>query len=80
MSKNQPIDLLANYIVAEVPGAPNGTDEDEDVCSCAMRLLKEYRSALEEIVKVLEVPGGGYPPFVGTVHEIARRALSGKLV
>lgn len=43
MSKKQEIDLLANYIMAEIPGEPS---RDEGAGETAVRLLKEYRAKL----------------------------------
>ena len=42
MKKSQ-IDLLADYIMAEVPGEPS---RDEGAGETAVRLLKEYRTRL----------------------------------
>ena len=39
------IDLLANYIMADIPGEPS---RDEGAGDCAIRLLKKYRASLGE--------------------------------
>ncbi len=45
------IDLLADYITGEIPGEPS---QDEGAGETAVRLLREYRSKLNRVVKELE--------------------------
>jgi len=73
MSADEQTKLVADYIMASVPGEPS---RNEGAGRCAVRLLDKYRTALIEIMRELGVPGAGYPAPVANAHEIARRALS----
>ena len=72
MSAKQQIELLANYIMGNVPGEPS---RDEGAGSCAVRLLSRYREALARIYHETGVPGPGYPVCVENAYQIATRAL-----
>ena len=73
MSAEQQNKLVADYIMANVPGEPSsGAGGAGD---CAVRLLGEYRAALSRIMHELGVPGPDYPAPVANAHEIAKQAL-----
>jgi len=72
MSAKQQTKLVADYIMAEVPGEPS---RDEGAGDCAVRLLDKYRTALVEVMNGLGVPGAGCPAPVANAYEIAGRAL-----
>ena len=71
MSAKEQTKLLANYIMAEIPGEPSRSEGAGD---CAVRLLKEYRQAMKQIMEMLSVPPE-YPAFVGQAYQIASDAL-----
>jgi hypothetical protein len=73
MNKSQ-IDILADYIMFNIPGEPS---QDEGAGSCAVRLLKSYRKAFEQIKAELGVPQPGYPQPVANAYDIATKALGG---
>ena len=72
MSANQQTKLIADYIMANVPGEPS---RDEGAGRCAVRLLAKYRIALTEIMSELGVPDEGYPMPVANAYEIAKQTL-----
>lgn len=72
MSAKQQTRLVANYIMANVPGEPG---RDEGAGQCAVRLLAKYRAALTGIMRELGIPGTGYPAPVANAYEIAKCAL-----
>lgn len=72
MSTDQQNELVANYIMANVPGEPS---RSEGAGECAVRLLAKYRTALIEIMSELGVPGEGYPMPVANAYEIAKQTL-----
>ncbi len=74
MSAEEQTELLANYIMANVPGEPS---RDEGAGRCAVRLLAEYRGAFQRIMNELGVPGPGYPAPVANAWEIAAKAILG---
>ncbi len=74
MSAEQQTKVLADYIMAEIPGAPSGSDGGAG--DCAVRLLTEYRDALHRIMLELGVPGPDYPMPVVNAYTIAADALS----
>jgi len=65
------IDLLANYIMSEIEGEPS---QSEGAGMTAVRLLREYRSAMEQALLELGVPNEDYPAPVANAVEILRRA------
>jgi len=69
------IQLLANYIMWEIPGEPSRSEGAGDT---AIRLLRQYCLALDRIVHELGIPHPGYPAPVANAYEIARDALGGK--
>jgi len=72
MTAEQQTELLANYIMFQVPGEPS---QDEGAGRCAARLLRKYRTALARIMSELGVPGSGYPTPAANAHEIAKQTL-----
>jgi len=72
MSEEEQTKLVADYIMANVPGEPS---RDEGAGGCAVRLLDKYRTALAQIMNELGVPGQGYPQPAADAYEIAERAL-----
>lgn len=64
--------LLADYIMANVPGEPS---RDEGAGECAVRLMRWYRSGFSRIMAELGVPGDGYPAPMANAYDIAKRAL-----
>lgn len=72
MSAEQQTGILANYIMAEIPGEPS---RDEGAGTCGVRLLKKYRDALRTIMNELGVPQPRYPQPVANAYEIAKEAL-----
>lgn len=74
MSANNQIQLLADYIMAEIPGEPGLSQGAGDV---AVRLLKHYRNVLDQIMHELGVPQPDYPAPVANAYYLAEAALSG---
>ncbi len=72
MSAEQQTELLANYIMANVPGEPSLS---EGAGECAVRLLVHYRDALERVKAELGVPGPDYPMPVANAWKIADKTL-----
>ena len=72
MSAEQQIAVVANYIMAQIPGEPSRSEGAGD---CAIRLLKEYRDALRAIRAQLSEPHLDDPPHVVSAYEIAKAAL-----
>jgi hypothetical protein len=66
------IDLLADYIMSEIPGEPS---QDEGAGDCAVRLLKKYRRALEAIMQNLGEPGPEYFANVVHAYNVAKNTL-----
>ena len=64
--------ILAQYIIEEVPGEPS---KDEGAGDTAVRLLKAYRKALNDIINELGVPQPLYPQPVANAYDIAKKAL-----
>ena len=75
MSAEQQIEVVANYIMAHVPGEPSRSEGAGD---CAVRLLTTYRAALVQIMRELGVPNAGYPSSVANAYEIAWLTLGGE--
>ena len=73
MSAKQQIKILADYIMAEIPGEPSRSEGAGDT---AVRLLKQYRDAFVEIMNELGMPGEGYPTPVVNAYEVAVSALT----
>jgi hypothetical protein len=73
MSAEGQIDLLANYIMEEMP------EEifDGGACTVAVAVLKKYREAFRDIMNELGVPGDEYPAPVANAYRIAERILDG---
>lgn len=67
------IEILADYIIAEIPGEPSAGCGGAG--SCAVRLLKEHRDAFRAIMAEIGVPGPGYPAPVANAYDIAKKAL-----
>lgn len=61
MSAKQQMKLIADYIMANVPGEPSG--DTGGAGDCAVRLLDKYRTALGRIMHETDA------------HEIAKQAL-----
>ena len=76
MEKTQ-LDILAEYIMAEIPGEPS---HSEGVGDCAVRMLKFYRDALSKVKQELGVPGPGYMAPVANAYDIADAALRGYVI
>ena len=72
MSAEKQTELLANYIMSDVPGEPS---QDEGAGDTAVRLLKRYRAALTKIKQELGVPDENYPAPVANAYNIALVAL-----
>jgi len=72
MSAEQQISVLANYIMAEVPNEPSCNEGAGDT---AVRILRQYRSALERIMRELGVPQQDYPAPVENAYKIAEDTL-----
>lgn len=72
MSARQQIDILASYIMADVPGEPSRSEGAGDT---AVRVLKQYRQALDDIMRELGVPQPGYPTPVSNAYKIAQDSL-----
>ena len=72
MTAKSEIEVLAKYIIAEIPGEPS---RNEGAGTCAVRLLKQYREALKRIMSELGVPDGQYPAPVANAYAIADKAL-----
>jgi len=58
MGKTQ-IDLLADYIMAEIPGEPSASEGAGDT---AIRLLKQLKADLAEAMELLKESYAGRPP------------------
>lgn len=76
MSAEQQIEVLANYIMAEIPKEPSRSEGAGDT---AVRVLKQYRLALTSIMDELGVPGDGYPMPVANAYDIAKDILGEEL-
>ncbi len=72
MSAEEQTRLIADYIMANVPGEPS---QDEGAGRCAVRLLTKYRTALAEIMNELGVPGAFHPMPAANAYEIAKHTL-----
>ena len=72
MSAAQQIEVLANYIMDNVPGEPSHSEGAGD---CAVRLLRQYRTALVYVMSELGVPDMDYPTPVANAWHIAKQAL-----
>lgn len=72
MSASEQTKLVADYIMANVPGEPS---RDEGAGTCAVRLLDKYRIALGRIMSELGVPNENYPAPVANAYQIAKSAL-----
>ena len=70
------IDTLAEYIVSEIDGEPSKSEGAGDT---AIRLLKMYRTALDEIIHEIGIPQPGYPAPVVNAFNIANNALGVKM-
>ena len=76
MTASEQTEILANYIMAEIPGEPS---QSEGAGETAVRVLRSYREAFRNIMNELGVPGDGYPAPVWNAYEIAREALGEEL-
>ena len=72
MSAEEQTRILADYIMANIPGEPS---QNEGAGETAVRLLKEYRAALDRIMHELGVPQPGYAAPVANAYHVARHAL-----
>ena len=72
MSAEQQTEILANYIMAEIPGEPS---LNEGAGNTAVRILKRYRFGFELIMNELGVPDKNYPAPVANAYQAARTAL-----
>lgn len=72
MSAKQQTKIIADYIMANVPGEPS---RDEGAGDCAVRLLDTYRTILKQIMDELGVPGANYPAPVANAYGLAKCAL-----
>jgi len=73
MSAEGQIDLLADYIMAEVDGEPS---QSEGAGDCAVRLLTKYRKAIRGAMNELGVPGPDYPAPAAEAYQILEDALN----
>lgn len=76
MTAKEQNQLLANYIMAEIPGEPS---QSEGPGICAMRLLRQYREGFEKIMAELGVPDENYPANVANAYEIAKHCFWGNV-
>lgn len=74
MSAKQQTKLVADYIMANVPGEPS---RNEGAGEYAIRLLDKYRTALVKIMNELGMPQQNYPAPVANAWEVASDALGG---
>ena len=74
MTAEQQTDVLAKYIMAEIPGEPS---HNEGAGNTAVRVLKQYRRALGQIMDEIGEPQPDYPTPVFNAWKIAKKALSG---
>lgn len=68
----QEIEVLANYIMREIPGEPSLNQGAGDT---AVRLLKRYRFGFKLIMDELGVPDDNYPAPVANARAAAKAAL-----
>ena len=73
MSAKQQMKLIADYIMANVPGEPSG--DTGGAGDCAVRLLDKYRTALVRIMHELGAPGTDCSSLIANAYRIAMRAL-----
>jgi hypothetical protein len=73
MSAEEQIDLLADYIMAEIPKEIF----DGGAGDVAVKVLKKHRKAFRDIMNELGVPGDGYPAPVANAYRIAELTLDG---
>ena len=66
------ISVIANYIMAEIPGEPSLSEGAGDT---AVRLMKKYRAALQSAKSELGVPGDNHPMPTINAHRILEEAL-----
>ena len=59
---------------SEIPGEPS---RSEGAGECAIRIIRQYREALQAIRNELGVPGPGYIAPVANASEIAFNTLAG---
>lgn len=74
MSAEQQIKILADYIMANVPGEPSRSEGAGDT---AVRILRRYRAALDLIMYELGVPQPDTPMPVANAYKIAKDTLEG---
>lgn len=72
MSAEQQTKIVADYIMANVPGEPS---RSEGAGGCAVRLLNTYRVTLRQIMDELGVPDASYPAPVANAYGLAKCAL-----
>jgi len=72
MSAERQTKVIADYIMAEIPGEPG---QDEGAGDTAVRLLKQYRNAFAKIKNELGVPDENYPAPVVNAWAIASGVL-----
>lgn len=75
MSAKEQIKILADYIMAEVEGEPS---QDEGAGDTAVRIIKKYKAAFEEILitKPIECDGNFQGDYACDLHiKIAEEVL-----
>ena len=73
MSARSEISILTAYILSKIPGEPSMS---QGAGETAVRLLKNYRTAMKAALKELGVPEPDYPAPVANAHNILRLALN----
>ena len=69
---SEQIEILANFIMAKIPGEPS---QNEGAGDTAIRLLSVYRAAMSDALNEIGVPGPGYPANVAMAHKVLHSAL-----
>jgi len=72
MTERNQIDVLADFIVEEIPGEPS---QSEGAGDCAIRLLCKYRKAIEDAMNSIAIPVGDNPPPVAKAYDLLKAAL-----
>lgn len=72
MGAEKQIELLANFIMAEIEGEPS---KDGGAGDCAVRIIKKYRKAMMDAINNIGVPQPGYIAPVAEAYEILANAL-----
>jgi hypothetical protein len=66
---------LADYIIGEIPEEPGDWVTYEEIVNATIRLLKQYREALQFVVQELSWSLPKHPCAITNAHDVAKDAL-----